>query len=168
MNNKLKNLLFFSGGGTPSAAPDGIGVAPSAWWEWFDQSTLFTDAGTTPAAYNDLVYQMNDKSGNNRHRVQATEARRPTNAATGLVFDGTNHGMGGMTTGNLFSASAKTLIIAFELVTPAASVLLFGDVAGYCNTVFQNPASTTLKTLDRKSTRLNSSHHQVSRMPSSA
>lgn len=48
------------------------------WIDFSDPTTLFTDAGTTPVSADaDLIYQANDKSGNNKHLVQATSGSRP-------------------------------------------------------------------------------------------
>lgn len=38
---------------------------------------VYTDAGTTRAGHNDLVYQWNDQSGAGNHAVQATSGSRP-------------------------------------------------------------------------------------------
>jgi hypothetical protein len=50
----------------------------AAWYDFSDPTKLFVDAGTTPVASNgDLIYQANDKSGNNRHVTQSTSGERP-------------------------------------------------------------------------------------------
>lgn len=140
-------LTVLANQGVPSKAPNLV-TGLTGWWEAFDASTLYTDAGTTPvSADSDLVYQMNDKSGNNRHWVQATEARRPLykvnlqNGKSGLDFDGTNHGMGGLTLANLFGASAKTLFLAVKINVLTASGFIFGDSSGYWNSTMQNPST---------------------------
>jgi hypothetical protein len=58
---------------------------------------MFTDAGSTPVASDgDLIYQINDKSGNSKNATQATEANRPaykTNIQNSLSMglgDGSN------------------------------------------------------------------------------
>ena len=62
-----------------------------AWYDPNDLSTLFQDsAGTTPVtAIGDPVGKMLDKSGNNRHMIQATAAARPIlrqNSTTGKLY----------------------------------------------------------------------------------
>lgn len=50
-----------------------------AWYDFSDPTTLFTDAGVTPVtADGDLIYQINDKSGNGRNQTQATGGNRAT------------------------------------------------------------------------------------------
>lgn len=50
-----------------------------AWYDFSDAAKLYTDAGTTPvSADGDLIYQVNDKSGQANHAVQATSGSRPT------------------------------------------------------------------------------------------
>ena len=47
------------------------------WLDFSDANTMFTDAGSTKVANtNDLVYQINDKSGNGKNATQTTESRR--------------------------------------------------------------------------------------------
>ena len=61
----------------PPAFPE-LAVAPYAWYDFNDLTTMFTDAGTTPVAnQDDKIYQINDKSASNLHLVQATESKRP-------------------------------------------------------------------------------------------
>jgi hypothetical protein len=49
------------------------------WIDFSDATKLFTDAGTTPvSADGNAIYQANDKSGNDRHLIQATAGARPT------------------------------------------------------------------------------------------
>jgi len=70
------------------------------WLDFSDSATLFTDAGSTPVVNDDdLIYQANDKSGEENHVIQATEANRPlykTGVQNGLsagLFDGLNDSM---------------------------------------------------------------------------
>jgi hypothetical protein len=103
------------------------GTAPNlvtgctGFWEAYDATTLYTDAGTTPvSADGDAVYQMNDKMSDH-HFVQATAANRPLykvnrqNGKTGLLFDGTNDAMAGPALSHLFAAGAKTLFMAIKV-----------------------------------------------------
>lgn len=76
---------------SPSAlfASGEVGV----WYDPSDLSTMWTDDGTTHAGIGDLVYRIDDKSGNGKHATQATEASRPVLRQTAgglyyLEFDG--------------------------------------------------------------------------------
>lgn len=67
------------------------------WYDFSDITTLFTDAGSTQVENDDdLIYQVNDKSGNGYHAIQATPGHRPlykTNIQNGLsnaLFDGSD------------------------------------------------------------------------------
>ncbi|MFO0937819.1 MAG: hypothetical protein U0798_15045 [Gemmataceae bacterium] len=55
---------------------------------WFEDSasSLFSDAGTTPAALGDQIFQWNDKVSGSY--VQATAIHRPTRKSSGVYFDG--------------------------------------------------------------------------------
>ena len=130
--NKHRKMVVMGKSGAPSLIPSATSDL-TGWWDSYDAATLFSDAGTTPAAATEAVYQMNDKSGNSRNWVQATAARRPINSGTGLTFDGTNNGMGGLQIGHIFAAGAKTLMIAFKPAAAKNGHALFGDVAGYWN-----------------------------------
>lgn len=49
------------------------------WLDFSDADCLFTDAGTTKVSSDgDLIYQANDKSGNNNHATQSNSAYRPS------------------------------------------------------------------------------------------
>lgn len=59
---------------TPASLSNVLG-----WYDLSDETSLFTDAGVTPvSADGDRIYQVNDKSGNGKHLVQATLGLRPT------------------------------------------------------------------------------------------
>lgn len=58
--------------------PLSLGATLKGWWDFGDPASLFVDNGVTPvSADGQAIYQANDKSGNNRHALQATEANRP-------------------------------------------------------------------------------------------
>jgi hypothetical protein len=58
-----------------------------AWYDPSDLSSMWQDsAGTTPAAVDQPVGKLNDKSGNGNHALQATTSKKPT-----LRNDGTNY-----------------------------------------------------------------------------
>jgi len=49
------------------------------WYDFSDAESMFTDDGTTNVSSDgESIYRINDKSGNNLHARQATEAKRPT------------------------------------------------------------------------------------------
>jgi hypothetical protein len=61
-------------GGLPGFDPTSIADL----LEWFKaDGSLFSDAGVTPVANGDRVYQWNDESGNGFHYTQATLGARP-------------------------------------------------------------------------------------------
>lgn len=73
----IMNPLLGSGGGGGGWLPTDL-TALAAWYDASDETTLYTDAGSTQVtADDDLVYQENDKSGNNHHKRQTTESLRP-------------------------------------------------------------------------------------------
>jgi hypothetical protein len=52
-------------------------ITTALWLDADDSSTVFSDAGTTPAVNNDTLQQWNDRSGNSLTAVQATSGARP-------------------------------------------------------------------------------------------
>lgn len=97
--------------------PLDLGATLTGWWDFSDATTLFTDAGTTQvSADGQAIYQANDKSGNNRHAVQATLANRPAykvNIQNGLSvarYDGADR----LRTANFnFDLRARTIFAVF-------------------------------------------------------
>ena len=89
-------------GGVPSSAtilPTDI-TGCVLWYDCSDIDTMFTDAGTTNVVNNnDLIYQLNDKSGQNNHATQTTENKRPLystniqNSLSAAYADGVNDSM---------------------------------------------------------------------------
>lgn len=60
-------------------------------FEFFDPSSLFSDAGTIPIVNGDGIYRANDLSGNGHHLSQATSGNRPDwNNAGYATFNGTS------------------------------------------------------------------------------
>ena len=87
----LSNQLLFGGGGAPVPAysPAELFQSDEAgiWYDYQDFSSMWQDsAGTVPAAVNQPVGRVDDKSGNGNHAVQATASARPI-----LRNDGTNY-----------------------------------------------------------------------------
>ena len=108
------------------------------WLDFTDQTTLFTDAGSTPvSAEKDLVYQVNDKSGN-FNALQTAEANRPLyyiNYGYDKGFGGLSYnGQGFLTIDNSILSSSKSLgtwvigIVAQSLST--GSILVTGNKVG--------------------------------------
>ena len=61
-------------------------ITTALWLDGSDNSTIFSDAGVTPATNGSSVYQWNDKSGNGRNVTQTTLGNRPaftTNSLNG-------------------------------------------------------------------------------------
>lgn len=80
--------------GPPAWSPLDL-ASLTAWWDFSDAATLFTDAGTTRVSADaQAIYQANDKSASGFHVVQATEGARPTyktgiqNSRSVARFDG--------------------------------------------------------------------------------
>ena len=59
-------------------------ITTALWLDGSDNSTIFSDAGITPATDGAAVRQWNDKSGNNRHVTQSTAGNRPEFTANSL------------------------------------------------------------------------------------
>lgn len=93
--------------------PSSLFPAAGLWFDVSDLSTMFTDtSGTTPAAVDDAVARINDKSGNGYHATQSTEGKRPILRESGglyyLDFDGTDDGMA---TGNVDLTGADAVSV---------------------------------------------------------
>jgi hypothetical protein len=59
-------------------------ISTALWLDASDNTTVFSDAGTTQATNGSTVQQWNDKSGNGRNASQATAGARPTYTNAGL------------------------------------------------------------------------------------
>lgn len=132
------------GGGSPAYDPlTAFGTALLVWLDAADASTLFQDAGVTPANATDLVGQWNDKSGNTNH-VSATGITRPTRSGTGtgLVFSGSNKlNRTTITQGN---QPQPYTIIVVGLATTNLSTFYDNGSSGTRNLVQRGAASTTV------------------------
>ena len=60
-------------------------ISTELWLDAADGSTLFEDSGTDLAEDGDGIAQWNDRSGNNRHVIQDSSAKKPSLLPTGLV-----------------------------------------------------------------------------------
>ena len=87
-------VLFLGGGAVPFSPADVFGATDIGLFNRIHPDNLFTDTnGTINATVGDAVAYIEDLSGNENHRIQATVARRPTlqqdpNGAYKLVYDG--------------------------------------------------------------------------------
>ncbi len=96
----LGMLLIMLASGTQVSAQNPGGIIPAAWYRADAAGTVFSDAGTTPAATNTAVQQWNGQSGL-FPLLQATSGSRPifSNTTTlanfnpTLSFDGSNDWM---------------------------------------------------------------------------
>jgi len=92
----LQQLMLSSYGAAPAWVPTDLADL-EVWFDFSDPTTMFTDAGSTPVVSDgDLIYQINDKSGNGKNASQSTEANRPAyktniqNALSMGLGDGSN------------------------------------------------------------------------------
>ena len=94
------------------------------WLDFSDADTMFTDAGTTKVSTDgDLVYQINDKSGNSKNAVQTTEAKRyayKVNIKNSLSVLSSNDVQGGYSLTGLTSTSGSyTFFFVFDRLSTA-------------------------------------------------
>ena len=93
-------------------------------------SEVFTDAGTTPAADGEAVYQWNDQSGNGNHLTQTTSGDRPLyqtaeqNGLAGIQFVSTDF-IG--RAGTIFTNGPATVYVAAKVTDSTASGALLFD-----------------------------------------
>lgn len=80
-----------------------------AWFDFSDANVMFTDNGSTKvSADGNLIYRINDKSGNNYYLAQSTESKRPlykTNIVNGKSVGSTIGITNGELRGNTFNSS---------------------------------------------------------------
>lgn len=111
-----------------------------AWYDISDLSTMWQDsAGTAPAAVDQPVGKLNDKSGNGNHLSQATGSARPTLRSSGgkywLEFSGSQYltgtGLGFNFAHNLTTGMHTALAARFGTVTdPEAVYSALGNNGG--------------------------------------
>jgi hypothetical protein len=97
MSSLASNLLRPGRMGKRSFFPSRLFAAgeKGLFYDFGDQASLFQDnAGATPAAADQVVGRILDKSGNNNHATQATAAAKPLWRSGGyLEFDGVDDGL---------------------------------------------------------------------------
>lgn len=86
---------------------------------WFDG----TDSSSITKNGSDQVSQWNDKSGNNRHATQSTDANKPLRLTDSLEFDNSNDYL---ELAALGAPSNYTLIVAFEVPDKNDAGNIFG------------------------------------------
>lgn len=96
------------------------------WWDISDLASMFQDsAGTTPAAVDQPVGRVNDKSGRGNNLIQATAAQRPTLRQDGaryyLEFDGSDDNLG-IAALNLSGGDAVTFCMGVRKNTDTGAV----------------------------------------------
>jgi hypothetical protein len=102
---------------------------------WYEPGpdTCYTDDGVTAAGENDLVYRMDDLSGNDNHLYQTTEGLRPALRKSGdlwyLDFDGVDDALV-FTTSWAISFDAATIFAAMNLDNDENQNYLVGDRTG--------------------------------------
>jgi hypothetical protein len=119
------------------------------WLDAADNTTVFSDAGTTQATNGSAVQQWNDKSGNSRNATQATAGNRPAYTAAGqngrntITFDGNSDGLS-LATGLSLGTTHSIFCVAKNSATitsaTSAQLLLSGG-----NYTF--PSTTTSEVL---------------------
>lgn len=120
-----------------------------AFYDPSDLASMFQNtAGTIPAALDQPVGRMLDKSGNGLHLTQATDVRRPIlRSAGGLWWLETTAGMGLESAVPLFNpAGSITLIMGYQRTSSTANAYLFMGVnatnnASAYQTFFSNGTS---------------------------
>jgi hypothetical protein len=121
----------------------------TGWWDASDGATLFSDAGTTPAAANEAVYRMTDKSGlsGNRYMEQSTAGNRAAyklniqNNKSALLFDADDAYLS-IAISNFMTAGTGYFFIVLKPVTTADTKYLFGD--GTYTRLYQSATGASL------------------------
>lgn len=119
------------------------------WYDPSDTSTMWTDAGKTTnvASDGDLVYWIDDKSGNGLHLSQATSANRPIYKTSGglhwLDFDGANDVMNSAALSPSIMHTAGSMAVSFSpdnldaiggVFTEEQTTTIFNRVSICCDT----------------------------------
>ena len=145
MNLSHKILLLYTPNGTGEAVFSPLNLAPLHWWDFSDATNYTLVSG----AYS----QVNDKSVNSNHLVQATSGKRPTqtthNGLNCASFDGTNDNMT-LTTATAITGAMQYYIVLRYNGTPTSNAINSCYFGGTGNTkVGRLGTSTTGKILHR-------------------
>jgi hypothetical protein len=109
-------------------------ISTALWLDAADSSTLFTtNTGSTLVVSGDTVGRWNDKSGNNRNVIQATESNRPLftadllNGLPLLTFDGSTDQLVNTAVGLPTGAADRSLFVVYRPLRTSASNTVFSQ-----------------------------------------
>jgi hypothetical protein len=109
-------------------------ISTALWLDAADSSTLFTtDTGSTLVVSGDTVGRWNDKSGNNKNVIQATESNRPLftadllNGLPLLTFDGSTDQLVNTAVGLPTGAAARSLFAVYRPLRSSVSNTVFSQ-----------------------------------------
>jgi len=119
-------------------------ISTALWLDGSDNTTIFSDAGTTQATNDAAVQQWKDKSGNQRSGSQNTAGSRPTYSLAGLnnkpaiIFSSSKH----LLLANFASSTTSNNWSLFVLANPTATTSSKTEgtggvdaISGICNLI---------------------------------